>query len=62
VNTKIIGTTVDGPAKSCTTNFGWLKPKQWDVYHLSTGAWDFAGPSTVWLDENKIVELFILMI
>ena len=21
------GTTVDGPAKSCTTNLGWLKPK-----------------------------------
>jgi hypothetical protein len=20
------GTTVDGPAKSCTTNLGWLKP------------------------------------
>ena len=34
--------TVDGPAKSCTTNLGWLKhvethPKSWDVYHLLTG-------------------------
>ena len=28
---------LDGPAKSCTTNFGWLKAyKQWDLYHLST--------------------------
>ena len=48
---------MDGPAKSCITNFGWVfQPyKQCGIYKplFSTGDSDFAGPSTLQLEPPK---------